>query len=93
MIPWFGTRGADPRLVAIRVTVDVASLPGPSGFFNSSWVHVDSGRITGADVAAWPYSVGILIRFTSFLNTLHWPSGASDFGHFGVSLLELLILF
>ena len=60
---------------------------------NSSWVQVDPGRITGADIAAWPYSVGILIRFTSFLSTLHWPSGASDFGHFGVSFLELLILF
>ena len=40
-----------------------------------------------------PYSVGILISLTYFLNTLHWPSGASDFGHFGVSFLELLILF
>ena len=49
--------------------------------------------ISGDDVAAWPYSVGILIRFTSFLNTLHWPSGADDFGHFGISFLELLILF
>ena len=40
--------------------------------------------ISGADIAAWPYSVGILIRFTSSLNTLHWPSGSDDFGHFGV---------
>ena len=43
--------------------------------------------------SAWPYSVGILIRFTSFLDTLHWPSGTEDFGHFGISFLELLILF
>ena len=34
-----------------------------------------------------------MIRFTSFLSTLHWPSGADDFGHFGISFLELLILF
>ena len=60
---------------------------------NSSWIQVAAGRITGADVAAWPYSVGILIRFTSFLNTLHWPSGSDVFGHFGVSFLELWILF
>ena len=61
---------------------------------NSSWVQVAAGgHISGADIAAWPYSVGILIRFTSFLNTLHWPSGSDDFGHFGVSFLELLILF
>ena len=73
------------RKLAIRVTVDLASLPGPPGFLNSSWVQVDAGHITADDIAAWPYSVGILIRFTSFLSTLQWPSGASDFGHFGVS--------
>ena len=56
-------------------------------------VQVSAGRITGADIAAWPYIVSILIRFTSFLDTLHWPSGSDDFGHFGVSFLELLILF
>ena len=30
-------------------------------------VQVSAGRIIGADIAAWPYSVGILIRFTFFL--------------------------
>ena len=70
------------RKLAIRVNVDLASLPGPPGFLNSYWVQVSAGRTTGADIAAWPYSVSILIRFTSFLNTLHWPSGADDFGHF-----------
>ena len=34
-----------------------------------------------------------MVRFTSFLGTLHWPSGAVDLGHFGISFLELLILF
>ena len=34
-----------------------------------------------------------MIRFTSFPNTLHWPSGTEDLGHFGISFLELLILF
>ena len=57
------------------------------------WIQVNGGRISGDDVAAWPYSVGILFRFTSFLGTLHWPSCSDDFGHFGVSFLELLILF
>ena len=62
-------------------------------FLSSSWVQVDARHITGADIAAWPYSVSFLFRFTSFLNTLHWPSGAEDLGHFGISFLELLILF
>ena len=65
----------------------------PPGFLNSSSVQVHAGHITGADIAAWPYSVGILVRFTSFLSTLHWPSGAADLGHFGISFLELSILF
>ena len=93
--PLVWDQGSRPgvRKLAIRVRVDLASLPGPRGFLNSSWIQVVAGRITGADIAAWPYSVSILIRFTSFLNTLHWPSGSNDLGHFGVSFLELLIHF
>ena len=40
------------RRLAIRVTVDLASLPGPPGFLNNSWVQVHAGHITGADIAA-----------------------------------------
>ena len=93
--PLVWDQGSRPKVrkLAIRVNVDLASLPGPPGFLHSSRIQVDSGHITSADIAAWPNSVGILIRFTSFLSALHWPSGAWDFGHFGVSFLELLILF
>ena len=88
----FGINESKPKVrkLAIRVNVDLASLPGPPCFLNYSWVEVSAGRITGADIAAWPYSVSFFIRFTSFLNTLHWPSGSDDFGHFGISFLELL---
>ena len=88
-------QGSRPKVrkLAIRVNVDLASLPGPPGFLNSSWVQVNAGHITGSDIAAWPYSVGILLKFTSFLSTLHWPSGSADLGHFGISFLELLVLF
>ena len=93
--PLVWDQGSKPKVrkLAIRVHVDLASLPGPPGFLNKSWVQVSAGRITGADIAAWSCSVSILIRFTSFLNTLHWPSGTEDFGHFGISFLELLIHF
>ena len=37
--------------------------------------------------------MSILLRCTSFLYTLHWPSGTEDLGHFGNSFLELLIRF
>ena len=49
-----------------RVNVDLASLPGPPGFLNNIWVQVDAGHITSADISAWPYSVGILVSFTTF---------------------------
>ena len=93
--PLVWDQGSRPKVrkLAIRVNVDLASLPGLPGFLNSSWVQVNAGHITGSDIAAWPYSVGILVSFTSFLGTLHWPSGSHDFRHFGVSFLELLILF
>ena len=93
--PLVWDQGSKPkvRMHGVRVTVDLASLPGPPGFLSSDWVQVHAGHITDADVAAWPYSVGILVRFSAFLGTLHWPSGAVDMGHFGVSFLELLILF
>ena len=51
------------------------------------------GGVAGADVAAWPYSVGILCCFTAFIGTLHWPMSSDDMDHFWVSFLELLILF
>ena len=35
----------------------------------------------------------MLVKITSFLKILHWPSGSADLGHFGISFLELLILF
>ena len=93
--PLVWNQGSRPKVrkLAIRVNVDLASLPGPPGFLNSSCVQVDAGHITGADISTWPYSVGLLFRFTSFLGTLHWPSGSVDLGHLGISFLELLILF
>ena len=93
--PLVWDQGSKPKVrkLAIRVNVDLASLPGPPGFLNNDWVQVDAGHITSADTSAWPYSVGILVWFTSFLGTLHWPSGSVDLGHFGISFLEPLILF
>ena len=77
------------RKTDIRINVDLASLPGPCGFLHGTWMRF----ITGLDVAVWPKSVGILCKFTAFLGSLHWPVDAVDMGHFGVSFLEVLILF
>ena len=56
-------------------------------------MQVHGGSIIGADIAAWPYSVGILCKFTAFLGASHWPVDIVDMGHFGGSNLEVLILF
>ena len=52
--PLVWDQGSRPKVrkLAIRVHVDLASLPGPPGFLHSSWIQVDSGRITGADISA-----------------------------------------
>ena len=80
------------RRTDIRVTVDLASLPGSIGFLNGPWLQVHGGRVADAGIAASPCSVGILCKFTAFLGTLHWPVGPEDMGHFGISYLELPIL-
>ena len=66
----------------IGVNVDCVSLPGPPGFFGGPWIQVRGGCIAGADIAAWPYRVGILCKITADLGTLHWPTGSGDTGHF-----------
>ena len=87
-----GGRPKARKLAILGLTWTLPLFPAP-GFLGGPWIQVHGGHISGADIAAWPYSVGILCRFTSFLGTLHWPIGSDDIGHFGVSFLELLILF
>ena len=81
------------RVPPSRLIVDYAFLPGPPGFLDSAWVVLDPLPITPDDVAAWPYSVDILLVFSSFLASLHWPQGESDLGKFGISYFELLLMF
>ena len=76
-----------------RLILDCAFLPGPPDFLDSIWVALDPLPITSDDVAAWPYSVDILLLFSSFLASLHWPQGGSDLGKFGISYFELLLMF
>ena len=68
----------------------VLLFPGPHGFLDSTWCTLDPLPITQDDVASWPYSVDIVLVFSSFLASLHWPQDTSDFGKFGISYFELL---
>ena len=81
------------RAPSFRLIVDHATLPGPPNFLSSTWCILDSLPITQDDVAAWPYSVDILLVFSSSLASLHWPQGTSDLGKFGISYFELLLMF
>ena len=90
---WDRGSRAKVRRIDQRVVVDFAGLPGPTGFLDSNWVTLDSGPLTGHDVSCWPFSVSMLVKFSSFLSTLRWPEGLNEMGRFGVSFLEILILF
>ena len=45
------------------------------------------------DVAHWPYSTCLLVKWVTFSGTLHWPAGGFDLGVGGISYVELLILY
>ena len=70
-----------------------AFLPGPPGLWDSDWVNIPASAISAADIALWPYTPGLLVKWVSFLASLHWPAGGSDLGVGGISYLELLILY
>ena len=56
-------------------------------FLSRTWCTLYPLPITQDDVAVWPYSVNILLVFSSFLASLHWPQSAPDLGKFGISYL------
>ena len=62
-------------------------------FGMEDWVSFGVSGITAEDVRVWPYSVSLLVKVSAFLGTLHWPTGAVDFGVGGVSFVEMLILY
>ena len=72
---------------------DRAFLPGPPGIWSSDWFQVPVAVVCAEDVALWPYTPGLLVKWVSFLNSLHWSVGDLDLGVGGVSYVELLILY
>ena len=79
------------RLVhAVR---DRAFLPGPPGIWCSEWYQVPAAVVCDEDIVLWPYTPGLLVKWVSFLNSLHWPIGDLDLGAGGVSYVELLIMY
>ena len=70
------------RALSFRLIVDHATLSGPPDFLSNTWCTLYPLPITQDDVAVWPYSVNILLEFSSFLASLHWPQGTPDLGKF-----------
>ena len=87
--PLVWSAGARPKrrrpLCAVR---DRAFLPGPPGIWDSGWVTVPSSVICADDIALWPYTPGNLVKWVTFLGTLHWPAGGVDLGVGGISYVE-----
>ena len=79
------------RLVhAVR---DRAFLPGPPGIWCSEWFQIPAAVVCAEDIGLWPYTPGLLVKWVSFLNSLHWPIGDLDLGVGGVAYVELLIMY
>ena len=49
------------------------------------------GPLTAEEVGAWPYSVGILVKWVAFLGTSHWSADRADLWVGGVSCVEMLL--
>ena len=85
---------ANPKRRKVEHAVrNFAWLPGPAYLWTSEWFQIPVVGTGEADVAAWPFSVGLLVNVAHFLCSLQWPRGAGDLGVGGVSFLELLILY
>ena len=92
--PVVWSAAADPKRTRVERGVgNFARLPGPVRLWTSDWYQLPIACISEGDVAAWPFSVGLLVKFVHFLGSLHWPRGAGDLGVGGISYLELLLLY
>ena len=71
------------RLVhAVR---DRAFSPGPLGIWGSDWVNVLSSAVFAENVAYWPYSTGLLVRWLTILGYFalaRWRIGSWGWWHF-----------
>ena len=69
-------------------------MPGPPGIGDSEWINFPASAVCAEDIAQWPYTPGLLVKWVSFLGmgSLNWPAGGFDLGVGGISFVELLIL-
>ena len=58
-----------------------------------SWFQIPAAVVCAEDIALWPYTPGLLVKWVSFFGSLHWPIGGLDLVVGGISHVELLILY
>ena len=93
-VPMVWSVGSLPkRRRLVHAVRDLAMLPGPPAIWLGDWVASSSAVVGVDDVAEWPYSTSLLVKWVSFLGSLHWPAHGGDLGVGGVSYVELLILY
>ena len=68
-------------------------MPGPPGIWCPEWYQIPAAVVCAEDIVLSPYTPGLLVKWVSFLNSLHWPIGDLDLGVGGVSHVELLIMY
>ena len=54
--------------------------------------NIPASAVSADDVALWPHSPGLLVKWVSFLGSLHCPAECLDLGVGGISYVELFIL-
>ena len=92
--PVVWSAAANPKRRRVeRAVRNYAWLPGPAHLWVADWFQMPVACIGEADVAVWPFSVGLPVMVTHFLGSLQWPCGIGDLGVGGVSYLELLMLY
>ena len=92
--PMVWSAGANPkRRRLVHAVRDRALLPGPPGLWESEWVNIRVFAVCAEDIAHWPYTAVLLVKWVSFLGSLHWPAGGVDLGVGGIPFVELVILY
>ena len=88
LIVWFGLLVPSPRSVGWCMLCGI-------GHFCLGLLLLGnlSGLPCAEDIAHWPYTTGLLVKWVAFLGSLHWPVGGADLGVGGVSYVEVLILY
>ena len=78
MILWSGLLALFLRGVGfVHAVRDHDMLPGPAQLWASGWINVPASIVNAEDVAHWPCSVGVLVKWVAFLGSLHCPVGGA----------------